>query len=88
MQNLAGTSKNAPISLFARDGQGKSCGSYELSSWKKRCNFWLISGWFVGSLGGLWVICGWFDWFLGVLSVIWMVCGWFGWFVGCLEIYS
>ena len=27
MWNLAGTSKNASISLFVRDGQGKYCGS-------------------------------------------------------------
>ena len=35
-----------------------------MSSRKEGCNFWLISGWFVQYLAGLWVV--------------WMACGWFG----------
>ena len=36
-----------------------------MSSGKKRCNFWLISGRFVrylvfSGLANLWVVCGWF----------------------------
>ena len=82
MRNLAGTSKNAPISLFVQDGQGKSCGSYELSSWNAIFGWlvaglwvvWLVCGWFVGGLTGFWVVC---RWFVGDLWVVWLVCGLF-----------
>ena len=44
-----------------------------MSSGKEGCNFWMISGWFVGGLTGFWVICGWFGWFLGGLEGLWVV---------------
>ena len=38
-----------------------------MSSGKEGCDFWMVSGWFVRCLAGLWVVCG----------FVWLVCGWF-----------
>ena len=49
------------------------------------CVAWLVCGWFVDALGGLWVIwviCRWFGWLVASLTGLRMVCGQFGWFVG------
>ena len=34
---------------------------------------WLVYGWFVGGLAGLWVVCEWCGWFAGGLAVLWVV---------------
>ena len=45
----------------------------------QKTDFLLIIGWIVGSLAGVWLICGWF------VAGLWVVCGWF---VGGFEFYS
>ena len=92
MRNLAGTLKKSTY-FSSRTGWARKMFRFiKMSSEKKRCEFWLVSGWFVlvfgwfeGGLWVVWVVCRWFLGGSAGLWADWMVCGWFGWFMGDFE---
>ena len=93
MQNLAGTSKYAPISLSSLNVQDEQKGRILWGS--KCCCCWVLNLYLIiinvfrGKECNFWLISGWLIQYLpslgGGLAGLWVVRGQFDWFVGGLA---